>query len=65
LTAAEGRLYGISEAGQVAVIQAGGDAFKVVMETQIKEPPIRSSIAIAQGHLFVRTAENLYCVGKQ
>jgi outer membrane protein assembly factor BamB len=65
LTAAEGRLYGISEAGQVAVIQAGGDAFKVVMETQIREPPIRSSIAIAQGHLFVRTAENLYCVGKQ
>jgi outer membrane protein assembly factor BamB len=64
LTAAEGRLYCISETGQIAVIQAGGDAFKVLMETQIKEPPIRSSIAIAEGHLFVRTAENLYCIGK-
>ncbi|MCX5646192.1 MAG: PQQ-binding-like beta-propeller repeat protein [Phycisphaerae bacterium] len=64
LTAADGRLYCISEAGQIAVIQAGGDEFKILHETQIKEPPIRSSIAIAQGHLFVRTAENLYCIGK-
>lgn len=64
LTAAEGRLYCISENGQIVVIQAGGDAFKVLHETQIKEPPIRSSIAMAQGHLFVRTAENLYCIGK-
>jgi outer membrane protein assembly factor BamB len=64
LTAADGRLYCISEAGQIAVIQAGGDEFKVLHETQIKEPPIRSSIAIAGRHLFIRTAENLYCVGK-
>ena len=64
LTAADGRLYCISEAGQIAVIQAGGDEFKILHETQIKEPPIRSSIAIAQGHLFVRTAENLYCIGE-
>ena len=64
LTAADGRLYCISEAGQIAVIQAGGDEFKVLHETQIKEPPIRSSIAIAGRHLFIRTAENLYCIGK-
>jgi outer membrane protein assembly factor BamB len=64
LTAADGRLYCISEAGQIAVIQAGGDEFKVLHETPIKEPPIRSSIAIAGRHLFVRTAENLYCIGK-
>ena len=64
LTAADGRLYCLSEAGQIAVIQAGGDEFKVLHETQIKEPPIRSSIAIAGRHLFIRTAENLYCVGK-
>jgi hypothetical protein len=46
------------------VIQAGGDEFKVLHETQIKEPPIKSSIAIAEDRLFIRTAENLYCIGK-
>ena len=46
------------------MLQAGGDEFKVLFETQIKEPPIQSSIAIAGGHLFIRTAENLYCIGR-
>lgn len=64
LTGAEGRLYGISEKGQIVVLQAGGDEFKILQETRINEPPIRSSIAIAEGHLFVRTAEHLYCIGK-
>ncbi len=63
-TAADGRLYVISESGEIVVLQAGGNEFKVLFETQIKEPPIQSSIAIAGGHLFIRTAENLYCIGK-
>lgn len=63
-TAAAGRIYCINEAGRIAVLQAGGDAFRVLMQTQIEERPIRSSIAIAGGHLFLRTAENLYCIGK-
>lgn len=63
-TAADGRIYLISEAGEIIVFQAGGDEFKVLLETQIKEPPIQSSIAIAAGHLFIRTAEHLYCIGK-
>jgi hypothetical protein len=28
------------------------------------EAPVRSSIAIAQRQLFIRTAQNLYCIGK-
>jgi outer membrane protein assembly factor BamB len=63
-TAADGRIYLISEAGEIVVFQAGGDEFKILLETQIKEPPIQSSIAIAAGHLFIRTAERLYCIGK-
>jgi len=63
LTAADGKLYGISESGEIVVLQAG-DEFKVLFETQIDEPRIQSSIAIASGHLFIRTAENLYCIGK-
>lgn len=64
LTAADGKLYVISENGEIVVLQAGGTEFKVLLEMQIREPPIQSSIPIAGGHLFIRTAENLYCIGK-
>jgi len=64
LTAADGKLYVISENGEIVVLQAGGTEFKVLFEMQIREPLIQSSIPIAGGHLFVRTAENLYCIGK-
>jgi outer membrane protein assembly factor BamB len=63
-TAADGKLYLISENGEIVVLQAGGDEFKVLFEMQIQEPLIQSSIPIAGGHLFIRTAENLYCIGK-
>jgi len=62
-TAAGGKLYLISEDGEIVVLEAG-DEFKVLFETKFEEPPIQSSIAIANGHLFIRTAENLYGVGK-
>jgi len=63
-TAADGKIFLISEAGHIVVLQAGGDAFGVIFETQIKEPDIQSSIAISSGGLFIRTAQNLYCIGK-
>lgn len=64
LTAGDGKLYCISEAGETVVLRAGGDKFEVVSEAKMGEGPIQSSVAIAQGHLFIRTAENLYCIGK-
>jgi outer membrane protein assembly factor BamB len=63
-TAADGKIYLISENGDIVVLQAGGTEFKVLFEMQIREPTIQSSIPIAGGHLFIRTAENLYCIGK-
>ncbi len=63
-TAASGRLYLISEAGEIVVLQAGGEEFKVLFQTQIAEPAIQSSIAISGGRLFIRTAQNLHCIGK-
>ena len=62
--AADGKLYLISEGGDIVVLQAGGEEFKILFETQIAEGAIQSSIAIANGRLFIRTAQNLYCVGK-
>jgi hypothetical protein len=64
LTGADGKLYCINETGEIIVLAAGGDEFKVLFETKTDETPIQSSISIADGHLFIRTAQNLYCIGK-
>jgi outer membrane protein assembly factor BamB len=64
LTGADGKLYCINETGEIVVLAAGGDEFKILFQTKIDEGPIQASIAVANGHLFIRTAKNLYCIGK-
>lgn len=64
LTAGDGKLYCVNEAGKIVVIKAGGDNFEQLFETNIDETPIHSSIAIADGQLFIRTVEKLYCIKK-
>ena len=64
LTGADGKLYCICETGEVVVLDAGGNQFNIIFQTSIDEGPIQSSIAVADGRLFIRTAENLYCIGK-
>ena len=65
LTAADGKLYCINETGEVVVLKAEGEDFEILFETKIDEPRIQSSIAIAEGRLYLRTAENLYCIAKK
>jgi len=60
-TGADGRIYLISEAGEATVL-AAGDEFKPLAQIPMGGKPTRSSIAAAQGRLFLRTAEKLYCV---
>ena len=62
-TVADGRIYCVSESGTVVVLSAGA-SFEVLATIPLGEGPVRSSIAIAHGQLFIRTAKNLYCVGK-
>ncbi|MBN2137056.1 MAG: PQQ-like beta-propeller repeat protein [Sedimentisphaerales bacterium] len=64
LTAGDGKMYCICETGEVVVLKAGGENFEILFETKYDEGPIQASIAIANRRLFIRTAENLYCVGK-
>jgi len=64
LTASDGKMYCICESGEVVVLKAGDEKFEVLFETKYDEGPIQSSISIANGRLFIRTAENLYCIGK-
>jgi hypothetical protein len=35
---------------------------KVTATIPMGEGPVRSSIVASQGELFIRTAENLYCI---
>lgn len=60
---ADNKIYCISESGTVVILEAG-DEFKTLNTIKMGEPPVRSSIAAAQGQLFIRTGKNLYCIAK-
>ena len=63
-TGANGKIYCYSERGTVVVLDAGKE-FKILSTIPMGEEPCRSSIAVSQGQLFIRTAQNLYCIGKK
>jgi len=62
-TGADGKIYCISMGGEVVVLSAG-DAFEILSRIDMGEGTCRSTISASHGQLFVRTAENLYCIGK-
>jgi outer membrane protein assembly factor BamB len=61
ITAADGKLYMVNREGTVTVVAADPDAFRVISSYPFDEKPTVSSISIANGKLYLRTAENLYC----
>ena len=63
-TGADGKIYCISERGTVVVLDAGKE-FKILSTIPLNEEPCRASVAAAHGQLFLRTAQNLYCIGKK
>jgi hypothetical protein len=62
-TGADGKIYCLSEAGPAVVLEAG-DELKTLATIPVGEAPVRASVAMARGQLFIRTAQNLYCIGK-
>jgi outer membrane protein assembly factor BamB len=62
-TGADGKIYCLSEEGEVAVLAAGGE-FKILSRTKLGDGPTQASIAAAGGRVFVRTATKLFCFGK-
>jgi len=64
--AADGKLYLINQAGEVAVVDASnGDVLNLIpMDKPSGREVVRASISAANGHLFIRTTRRLYCVGK-
>ena len=63
-TGADGKIYCISENGTVIVCEAG-EEFKILAKNKMGEGSIYSSVAISNGQIFLRTAQNLYCIGKK
>ncbi len=61
-TSADGKIYCISIRGQIVVLSAR-DTFEVLSRENLDEGECRSSIAISHGQLFIKTSENLYCIG--
>ena len=63
-TAGDGKIYCMDEDGQVIVL-AAGESFKELSRAKMGgDGESKSSVALANGKLFIRTTERLYCIGK-
>jgi outer membrane protein assembly factor BamB len=71
-TIADGKIYATNFWGDVYVVKAGGDKFELLSVNEMGDgskpngdaKSCRSSIAAANGALFIRTQDKLYCVGQ-
>lgn len=71
-TVADGKVYMTNFWGDVYVAKAGGDSFELLSVNSMgngSKPngdaaSCRSSIAVSNGCLFIRTQDKLYCVGE-
>ncbi len=64
-TASDGIIYGMDESGDVIILAADSTKFDMLANVDLDAKPSRSSIAIADGNIFIRTAKKLYCIGKK
>jgi len=60
-SAGDGKVFSMNEQGEVFILKAG-DTFEEPARIPMGGRDVRSTIAIAQGRLFIRTSEALYCV---
>ncbi|MBD3181865.1 PQQ-binding-like beta-propeller repeat protein, partial [Candidatus Poribacteria bacterium] len=65
-TGADDKIYCISMGGEVVVLSAG-DKFQILSQIDMGEGEgqCRSTISAAQRCLYIRTSENLYCIGNK
>jgi hypothetical protein len=60
-TGADGKIYVMTTGGDVTVL-AEGEAFKRLAHISLGERDSSATVVPAQGRLFVRTGETLYCI---
>jgi outer membrane protein assembly factor BamB len=61
--AADGHIYFLSDEGETTVINAGPE-FKILARNPLSEH-VQASMAVSQRRLFIRTEQNLYCIGEK
>jgi outer membrane protein assembly factor BamB len=54
----------LNEDGNATIIEAGR-SFREVASNPLNDGPCQASPAISEGQIFIRTAKNLYCIGKK
>jgi outer membrane protein assembly factor BamB len=59
---ADGKIYFLSESGETTVVEAGPE-FKIISKSALNEK-CQASMAISDGHIFIRTEKSLFCLGK-
>jgi outer membrane protein assembly factor BamB len=58
----DGKIYAVNDKGEVYVFEAG-PKYKLLAKNAIGEP-VSASPAVADGRLFIRSKEHLFCIGK-
>ncbi len=63
-TGADGKIYLMNFKGDVTIVSAqSGEVLRTIPMGEERDDATRSSIAVSQGQLFIRTDKKLYCVG--
>ncbi len=62
-TVADGKVFVLNLSGTVFVFDAGSGKILAENPMDTEGAEVRSSVAVAQGSLFLRTREKLYCIG--
>ena len=57
-----GFYYSLSEKAEAVVLAANDDEFKIISRINMQDDPAQGSIAIAEGCLYIHTANKLYCI---
>ena len=60
---ADGKIYAINEEGTTTVLRAGNE-FEILAVNRLDDYTLASP-AVAGNQIFIRTAQHLYCIGKQ
>jgi outer membrane protein assembly factor BamB len=60
----DGKMYAISETGEVYVIAAKPTMFQILAKNSMGEM-VRASPAVADNRLFIRGQNHLFCIGKK
>ena len=63
-TVADGKLYCVNERGTTYVVDAAAVEFKLLATNVLPDDAVRGSIAVSDGHLFLRGGAFLYCIGE-